>query len=27
MFILGQGDAEQACEAIASRLRELGEIP
>jgi 5,10-methylenetetrahydromethanopterin reductase len=26
MFILGQGDAEQACEAIASRLRELGEI-
>jgi alkanesulfonate monooxygenase SsuD/methylene tetrahydromethanopterin reductase-like flavin-dependent oxidoreductase (luciferase family) len=27
MFILGQGDAEQACEAIASRLRELGELP
>jgi hypothetical protein len=27
MFILGQGDAEQACEAIGSRLRELGEIP
>jgi len=27
MFILGQGDAEQACEAIASRLRELGGIP
>ena len=27
MFILGQRDAEQACEAIASRLRELGEIP
>jgi 5,10-methylenetetrahydromethanopterin reductase len=27
MFILGQGDAEQACEAIASRLRKLGEVP
>jgi 5,10-methylenetetrahydromethanopterin reductase len=27
MFILGQGDAEQASEAIASRLRELGELP
>ena len=27
MFILGQGDAEQACEAIGSRLRELGETP
>jgi 5,10-methylenetetrahydromethanopterin reductase len=27
MFILGQGAAEQACEAIASRLRELGELP
>lgn len=27
MFILGQGDAEQACEAIGSRLRELGELP
>jgi 5,10-methylenetetrahydromethanopterin reductase len=26
MFILGQGDPEQACEAIAARLRELGEI-
>ena len=26
MFILGQGDAEPACEAIAVRLRELGEI-
>lgn len=27
MFILGQGDAEQACEAIASRLLELGQLP
>jgi 5,10-methylenetetrahydromethanopterin reductase len=27
MFILGQGDAEQTTEAIASRLRELGELP
>ena len=27
MFILGQGDAEQSTEAIALRLRELGEIP
>ena len=27
MFILGQGDAEQASEAIASRLQELGELP
>jgi 5,10-methylenetetrahydromethanopterin reductase len=27
MFILGQGDAEQSTEAIASRLRELAEIP
>jgi len=27
MFILGQGDAEQATEALASRLRALGEIP
>jgi 5,10-methylenetetrahydromethanopterin reductase len=27
MFILGQGDAEQSSDAIASRLRELGEIP
>jgi 5,10-methylenetetrahydromethanopterin reductase len=26
MFILGQGDAEQTTEAIASRLEELGEI-
>jgi hypothetical protein len=26
MFILGQGDAEQTTEAIASRLSELGEI-
>jgi 5,10-methylenetetrahydromethanopterin reductase len=26
MFIVGQGDAEQSSEAIASRLRELGEI-
>jgi 5,10-methylenetetrahydromethanopterin reductase len=26
MFILGQGDADQTTEAIASRLRELGEI-
>jgi hypothetical protein len=26
MFILGQGDAEQTTEAVASRLRELDEI-
>jgi 5,10-methylenetetrahydromethanopterin reductase len=27
MFIIGQGDGERATEAIALRLRELGEIP